>query len=134
MTASLTGPCRTRATCGPQCSNAKCPLQETTFSTDGVTNDRCANFTASISEPAGSLQCGDTKTLRIQARASHASPENDWARNVLRSIEFAFDLINEICRARGDEPLQGEKTTLQKTVMESSPRYSLFELASIAPW
>ncbi|MGB6440279.1 MAG: 3-hydroxybutyrate oligomer hydrolase family protein [Methyloceanibacter sp.] len=31
---------------------------------------------------------------------SHANPENDWARNVLRSIEFAFDLLNEICRAR----------------------------------
>jgi hypothetical protein len=58
---------------------------------------------------------------------SHAKPENDRA-------ETSFDLLNEICRARGDEPLQGEKTTLQKTVMESSPRYSLFELASIAPW
>ena len=51
----LAGPCRTRATCGQQCSNAKCPLQETMFSTDGVTNDRCANFTAlSASSSIGS--------------------------------------------------------------------------------
>jgi 3HB-oligomer hydrolase (3HBOH) len=41
---------------------------------------------------------------------SHANPENDWARNVLRSIEFAFDLLNEICRGRGVEFVVPRKT------------------------
>ena len=80
--------------------------------------------------------------FRSQRAAFNAATPKRFAfkhahRTLIRKMtgaETSFDLLNEICRARGDEPSQGEKTTLQKTVMESSPRYSLFELASIAPW
>jgi hydroxybutyrate-dimer hydrolase len=69
---------------------------------DAATADHKANFIAPISESQrAAFNAATPNRFAFKHAHSQTNPEKDWGRNVLRSIEFAFDLLNEKFRGRG---------------------------------
>lgn len=69
---------------------------------DAATAGDSANFIASISESQrAAFNAATPNRFAFKHAHSQTNPEKDWGRNVLRSIEFALDLLNEKFRGRG---------------------------------
>jgi hydroxybutyrate-dimer hydrolase len=69
---------------------------------DAATAGDSANFIAPISESQrAAFNAATPNRFALKHAHSQTNPEKDWGRNVLRSIEFAFDLLNEKFRGRG---------------------------------
>jgi hydroxybutyrate-dimer hydrolase len=69
---------------------------------DAATAGDAANFIAPISESQrAAFNAATPNRFAFKHAHSQANPEKDWGRNVLRSIEFAFDVLNEKFRGRG---------------------------------
>jgi hydroxybutyrate-dimer hydrolase len=69
---------------------------------DAATAGDSANFIARISESQrAAFNAATPNRFAFKHAHSQANPEKDWGRNVLRSIEFAFDLLNEKFHGRG---------------------------------
>jgi len=61
-----------------------------------------ANFIAPISESQrAAFNAATPNRFAFKHAHSQTNPEKDWGRNVLRSIEFAFDLLNDKFQGRG---------------------------------
>src|SRR4029453_7225766 len=67
-----------------------------------VTAGDDANFVADVSDSQRAA-FNDATPNRFAFKHAHSqlNPEKDWGKNVLRSIEFAFDLLNEKFARRG---------------------------------
>jgi hydroxybutyrate-dimer hydrolase len=67
-----------------------------------VTAGDDANFVADVSDSQRAA-FNDATPNRFAFKHAHSqlNPEKDWGKNVLRSIEFAFDLLNEKFAKRG---------------------------------
>jgi hydroxybutyrate-dimer hydrolase len=69
---------------------------------DAATADDSANFIAPISESQrAAFNAATPNRFAFKHAHSQANPEKDWGRNVLRSIGFAFDVLNEKFHGRG---------------------------------
>jgi hydroxybutyrate-dimer hydrolase len=69
---------------------------------DAATAGDSANFIAPISESQrAAFNAATPNRFAFKHAHSQTNPEKDWGRNVLRSIEFAFDLLNEKFHGRG---------------------------------
>src|SRR6202022_4286861 len=69
---------------------------------DAATADDNANFIAPISESQrAAFNAATPNRFAFKHAHSQVNPEKDWGRNVLRSIEFALDLLNEKFHGRG---------------------------------
>jgi hydroxybutyrate-dimer hydrolase len=69
---------------------------------DAATAGDSANFIAPISESQrAAFNAATPNRFAFKHAHSQNNPEKDWGRNVLRSIEFAFDLLNEKFEGRG---------------------------------
>src|SRR5258708_11496014 len=69
---------------------------------DAETADDNANFIAPISESQrAAFNAARPNRFAFKHAHSQANPEKDWGRNVLRSIGFAFDVLNEKFHGRG---------------------------------
>jgi hydroxybutyrate-dimer hydrolase len=74
-----------------------------------------ANFIAPISESQrAAFNAATPNRFAFKHAHSQTNPEKDWGRNVLRSIEFAFDLLNDKFQGRGI------KITKQNTIVIAS--------------
>jgi hydroxybutyrate-dimer hydrolase len=69
---------------------------------DAATAGDSANFIAPISESQrAAFNAATPNRFAFKHAHSQDNPEKDWGRNVLRSIEFTFDLLNEKFHGRG---------------------------------
>ena len=69
---------------------------------DAATAGEGANFIASISDSQRTaFNAATPNRFAFKHAHSQVNPEKDWGRNVLRSIEFAFDVLNEKFERRG---------------------------------
>lgn len=69
---------------------------------DAATAGENANFIAPITESQrAAFNAATPNRFAFKHAHSQANPEKDWGRNVLRSIEFAFEVLNEKFRERG---------------------------------
>jgi hydroxybutyrate-dimer hydrolase len=69
---------------------------------DAATAAASANFIAPISESRrAAFNAATPNRFAFKHAHSQTNPEKDWGSNVLRSIEFAFDLLNEKFHGRG---------------------------------
>jgi hydroxybutyrate-dimer hydrolase len=69
---------------------------------DAASADDNANFIASISDSQrAAFNAATPNRFAFKHAHSQVNPEKDWGRNVLRSIEFAFDVLNDKFRGRG---------------------------------
>jgi hydroxybutyrate-dimer hydrolase len=69
---------------------------------DAATAAGSANFIAPISESQrAAFNAATPNRFAFKHAHSQTNPEKDWGRNVLRSIEFAFDVLNEKFHGRG---------------------------------
>jgi hydroxybutyrate-dimer hydrolase len=69
---------------------------------DAVTARDTANFIAAISDSQRTaFNTATPNRWAFKHAHSQLNPEEDWGKNVLRSIEFAFDMLNEQFGRRG---------------------------------
>jgi hydroxybutyrate-dimer hydrolase len=69
---------------------------------DAATARDTANFIAAISDSQRTaFNAATPNRWAFKHAHSQLNPEEDWGRNVLRSIEFAFDMLNEQFGRRG---------------------------------
>jgi hydroxybutyrate-dimer hydrolase len=69
---------------------------------DAATAAASANFIAPISESQrAAFNAATPNRFAFKHAHSQTNPEKDWGRNVLRTIEFAFDVLNEKFNGRG---------------------------------
>ena len=63
-----------------------------------------SNFTAKLSDSQrAAFDAATPNRFALKHAHSQLNPEKDWGKNVLRSIKFAFSLLNEKFRGRGIE-------------------------------
>ncbi|MFL5096411.1 MAG: 3-hydroxybutyrate oligomer hydrolase family protein [Xanthobacteraceae bacterium] len=68
---------------------------------DAATAGRDSNFTADISEAQrAAFNAATPNRFAFKHAHSQQNPEQDWGKNVLRSIKFAFSVLNEKFRDR----------------------------------
>ncbi|MFL5053279.1 MAG: 3-hydroxybutyrate oligomer hydrolase family protein [Xanthobacteraceae bacterium] len=68
---------------------------------DAATAGRDSNFTADISEAQrAAFSAATPNRFAFKHAHSQQNPEQDWGKNVLRSIKFAFSVLNEKFRDR----------------------------------
>ena len=71
---------------------------------DAVQAGDDSNFTAPISNGArAAFNVATPNRFAFKHAHSQQNPEKDWGENVLRSIKFAFEVLNEKLRGRGVE-------------------------------
>jgi len=69
---------------------------------DAASADDSANFIAPISESQrAAFNAATPNRFAFKHAHSQVNPEKDWGKNVLRSIEFAFDVLNDKFARRG---------------------------------
>ena len=69
---------------------------------DAATAGDSANFIAPISDSQrAAFNAATPNRFAVKHAHSQVNPEKDWGRSVLRSIEFAFDVLNEKFEGRG---------------------------------
>jgi hydroxybutyrate-dimer hydrolase len=82
---------------------------------DAATADDTANFIAPISNSQrAAYNAATPNRFAFKHAHSQLNPEKDWGRNVLRSIEFAFDVLSDKFHERGI------KITKQNTIVIAS--------------
>ncbi|MFL5099726.1 MAG: 3-hydroxybutyrate oligomer hydrolase family protein [Xanthobacteraceae bacterium] len=68
---------------------------------DAATAGRDSNFTADVSEAQrAAFNAATPNRFAFKHAHSQQNPEQDWGKNVLRSIKFAFSVLNEKFRDR----------------------------------
>src|ERR1700738_615479 len=71
---------------------------------DAVQANDDSNFTAKLSDSQrAAFNAATPNRFAFKHAHSQQNPEKDWGKNVLRSIKFAFQLLNEKFRGRGIE-------------------------------
>src|ERR1700730_14828888 len=71
---------------------------------DAVQASDDSNFTAKLSDSQrAAFNAATPNRFAFKHAHSQQNPEKDWGKNVLRSIKFAFQLLNEKFRGRGIE-------------------------------
>src|SRR5262249_20618129 len=69
---------------------------------DAATAQDSANFIAAVSaSQRAAFNAATPNRFAFKHAHSQLNPEKDWGRNVLRSIEFAFDVLNDKFGKRG---------------------------------
>src|SRR6202040_2810732 len=69
---------------------------------DAVQASDDSNFTAKLSDSQrAAFNAATPNRFAFKHAHSQQNPEKDWGKNVLRSIKFAFQLLNEKFRGRG---------------------------------
>ena len=92
---------------------------------DAATAGDSANFIAPISESQrAAFNAATPNRFAFKHAHSQTNPEKDWGRNVLRSIEFALDLLNE--KFRGS--LSSRTKITSSTELRSANRTSIRDL------
>jgi hydroxybutyrate-dimer hydrolase len=76
-----------------------------------------ANFIAAISDnQRATFNAATPNRFAFKHAHSQLNPEKDWGKNVLRSIEFAFEVLNEKFRGRGMKINKNNTTVIASSV------------------